>query len=184
MAPILLRSWGGGRVSRIDVALLMGSASDWKHLQSSVEVLKELDLEVRVHVTSAHRTPERTVDLVRAAEGDGCQAFICAAGMAAHLAGVVAAHTLRPVLGVPLPGGVMDGMDALLSTVQMPGGIPVATFAVGAAGARNAAFFAAQIVAGQRPEVAEALAAARTAGAEKVLAAEAEILAELEPTHG
>ena len=171
-------------MSRIDVALLMGSSSDWKYLRPAVEVLGALDLEVRVHVTSAHRTPERTVELVRAAEADGCQAFICAAGMAAHLAGVVAAHTLRPVLGVPLPGGVMDGMDALLSTVQMPGGIPVATFAVGSAGARNAAFFAAQIVAAQRPEVAEALVGARAAGADMVVAAESEIVAELEPTDG
>ncbi len=171
-------------MSRIDVALLMGSASDWKYLQGAVEVLDQLDLSVRVHVTSAHRTPERTVDLVRAAERDGCQAFICAAGMAAHLAGVVAAHTLRPVLGVPLPGGVMDGLDALLSTVQMPGGIPVATFAVGTAGARNAAFFAGQIVAGGRPAVAEALAEARSTGADKVLAAEGKILAELEPSDG
>ncbi len=171
-------------MSRIDVALFMGSASDWKYLRPAVDVLSALDLEIRVHVSSAHRTPERTVDLVRAAEADGCQAFICAAGMAAHLAGVVASQTLRPVLGVPLPGGVMDGMDALLSTVQMPGGVPVATFAVGTAGARNAAFFAAQIVAAQRPEVGEALVGARAAGADMVVASEREILAELESTDG
>jgi 5-(carboxyamino)imidazole ribonucleotide mutase len=112
-------------VSEIDVALLMGSASDWKHLRPAVEVLRELGLRFRVHVTSAHRTPQRTVELVRGAEQDGCQVFICAAGMAAHLAGVVASHTVRPVLGIPLPGGVLDGVDALLSTVQMPGGVPV-----------------------------------------------------------
>ena len=99
--------------------------------------------------------------------------------MAAHLAGVVAAHTVRPVLGVPLPGGVLDGVDALLSTVQMPGGIPVATFAVGSAGARNAAFFAAQIIAGERPEVAAALEDARRVGGEKVADADREISAEL-----
>ena len=140
-------------------------------------MLRELGLEFRVHVTSAHRTPQRTVELVRAAEQDGCQVFICAAGMAAHLAGVVAAHTLRPVLGVPLPGGVLDGVDALLSTVQMPGGMPVATFAVGSAGARNAAFFAAQMVA------ARAAGGARRAGAarrqpvpSKVVAADREIV--------
>jgi 5-(carboxyamino)imidazole ribonucleotide mutase len=156
----------------------MGSASDWKHLRPAVEVLGRLGLRFRVHVTSAHRTPDRTVELVRAAERDGCQAFICAAGMAAHLAGVVAAHTLVPVLGVPLPGGVLDGVDALLSTVQMPGGVPVATFAVGSAGARNAAFFAGQLVAAARPEVLEALRTARSTSAENVLAADREIRAE------
>lgn len=167
-------------MSPVDVVVLMGSASDWKHLRPAVEVLERLGLRFRVHVTSAHRTPDRTVELVRAAEGDGCQAFICAAGMAAHLAGVVAAHTLVPVLGVPLPGGVLDGVDALLSTVQMPGGVPVATFAVGSAGARNAAFFAGQIVAAARPEVLKALRAARATGAENVLAADREIRADWE----
>jgi 5-(carboxyamino)imidazole ribonucleotide mutase len=162
-----------------DVLILMGSASDWKHLRGAVEVLEELGVSFEAHVASAHRTPERTVNLVRAAEAGGCRVFICAAGMAAHLAGAVAAHTLRPVLGVPLPGGVLDGIDALLSTVQMPGGIPVATFAVGSAGARNAAFFAAQIIAGGRPEVGAALENARRIGGEKVEAADREITTEL-----
>jgi 5-(carboxyamino)imidazole ribonucleotide mutase len=162
-------------VSRIDVAVLMGSASDWKGMRPAVEVLDQLGLSYRVHVTSAHRTPERTVELVRAAERDGCVAFICGAGMAAHLAGAVAAQTLIPVLGVPLSGGVLDGVDALLSTVQMPGGIPVATFAVGSAGARNAAFFVGQMIGLERPEVAEALAVARQAGVEKVQTGEQEI---------
>jgi 5-(carboxyamino)imidazole ribonucleotide mutase len=157
----------------------MGSASDWKHLQGAVEVLEGLGVSFEVHVSSAHRTPERTVELVRSAEAGGCRVFICAAGMAAHLAGVVAAHTVRPVLGVPLPGGVLDGVDALLSTVQMPGGIPVATFAVGPAGARNAAFFAAQIIAGERPEVLAALEDARRVGGEKVATADRKISAEL-----
>lgn len=162
-------------MAQLDVLLLMGSASDWKHLEGAVRVLDDLGLESRVHVSSAHRTPERTLELVREAESEGCRVFICAAGMAAHLAGVVAAHTTRPVLGVPLPGGVLDGVDALLSTVQMPGGIPVATFAVGKAGAKNAAFFAAQIVAIERQEIAEALAAARRRDREGVAAADAEI---------
>jgi 5-(carboxyamino)imidazole ribonucleotide mutase len=162
-------------VSRIDVAVLMGSASDWQHMRPAVEVLDQLGLAHRVHLSSAHRTPERTIELVRAAERDGCAAFICGAGMAAHLAGAVAAQTLKPVLGVPLPGGVLDGVDALLSTVQMPGGIPVATFAVGSAGARNAAFFAAQMIARERPEVREALERARRAGVEKVEAGERDI---------
>jgi 5-(carboxyamino)imidazole ribonucleotide mutase len=162
----------------------MGSTSDWKHLRPAVEILRELGLNFRVHVTSAHRTPQRTVDLIRAAEEDGCRVFICAAGMAAHLAGVVAAHTIRPVLGVPLPGGVLDGVDALLSTVQMPGGVPVATFAVGSAGARNSAYFAAQIVAQERPEVSAALVAVRRAGADKVESGEREVRQELEESGG
>lgn len=171
-------------MSEIDIAVLMGSASDWKHIRPAVAVLRELGLRFRVHVTSAHRTPQRTVDIVHTAEEDGCRVFICAAGMAAHLAGAVAAHTVRPVLGVPLPGGVLDGVDALLSTVQMPGGVPVATFAVGSAGARNAAFFAAQVVAGQRPEVASALAALRRAGADKVEEGERQVQDELEAEGG
>ena len=162
-----------------EVLILMGSASDWKHLRGAVEVLEGLGVSFEVHVSSAHRTPARTVDLVRSAEAGGCRVYICAAGMAAHLAGVVAAHTVRPVLGVPLPGGVLDGVDALLSTVQMPGGIPVATFAVGSAGARNAAFFAAQVIAGERSEVGVALEDARHAGEEKIAGADREINAEL-----
>jgi len=165
--------------ANLEVLILMGSASDWKHMRGAVEVLEGLGVSFEVHVSSAHRTPERTVDLVRSAEAGGCRVFICAAGMAAHLAGVVAAHTVRPVLGVPLPGGVLDGVDALLSTVQMPGGIPVATFAVGSAGARNAAFFAAQVIAGERPEVGAALEEARRIGGEKVAAADREISTEL-----
>jgi len=166
-------------VARADVTLMMGSASDWKHLRPAVELLMSLNVAVRTHVTSAHRTPARTVELVRAAEADGCQVFICAAGMAAHLAGAVAAHTTRPVLGVPLPGGILDGVDALLSTVQMPPGVPVATFAVGSAGARNAAYFAAQILASTRSDVAEALLEHRRAGEAKVEQGELEVRASL-----
>lgn len=170
---------GSNSQANPEVLILMGSASDWKHLRGAVEVLDGLGVDFEVHVSSAHRTPGRTVDLVRSAEAGGCRVFICAAGMAAHLAGVVAAHTVRPVLGVPLPGGVLDGVDALLSTVQMPGGIPVATFAVGSAGARNAAFFAAQIIAGERPEVGVALEDARRVGGEKIASADREINTEL-----
>lgn len=170
---------GSNSQANPEVLILMGSESDWKHLRGAVEVLDGLGVNFEVHVSSAHRTPGRTVDLVRSAEAGGCRVFICAAGMAAHLAGVVAAHTVRPVLGVPLPGGVLDGVDALLSTVQMPGGIPVATFAVGSAGARNAAFFAAQIIAGERPEVGEALEDARRVGGEKIASADHEINTEL-----
>ncbi len=161
----------------VDVVVMMGSASDWKHLEGAVRLLDELGLRSEVYVSSAHRTPERTIELVRWAETEGCKVFICAAGMAAHLAGVVAAHTTRPVLGVPLPGGVLDGVDALLSTVQMPGGIPVATFAVGSAGAKNAAHFAAQIVAAHRADVADAVVAARRAAADGVIEADERIRA-------
>jgi 5-(carboxyamino)imidazole ribonucleotide mutase len=162
----------------------MGSSSDWKHLESAVKLMHELGLEVRVHVTSAHRTPERTLEIVRRAEDDGCAVFICAAGMAAHLAGAVAAHSVLPVLGVPLPGGMLDGMDALLSTVQMPGGIPVATFGVGSAGAKNAAHFAAQIVALRRPEISSAVADARKQGVDKVLEGDAAVNASLGSGNG
>jgi 5-(carboxyamino)imidazole ribonucleotide mutase len=162
----------------------MGSSSDWKHLKSSVALMNQLGLKVRVRVTSAHRTPERTIEIVRQAEDDGCAVFICAAGMAAHLAGAVAAHSLRPVLGIPLPGGILDGMDALLSTVQMPGGIPVATFGVGSAGAKNAAHFAAQVVAARNPEVAKAVADARRGGVKKVLDGDAEVNAALDSGDG
>ncbi len=170
-------------MSDVDIVILMGSTSDWKHLKGAVDILEDFGIKFRVHVSSAHRTPERTVDLVRQSEAQGCRAFICAAGMAAHLAGVVAAHTVRPVLGVPLPGGVMDGMDALLATVQMPAGIPVATFAVGPAGARNAAFFAAQLIADRRPDVAEKLVARRRQDAERIEAAEREVVAAIEGVH-
>jgi 5-(carboxyamino)imidazole ribonucleotide mutase len=170
---------GPSSLEHPEVLILMGSSSDWTHLRGAVDVLEGLGVSFEVHVSSAHRTPDRTVELVRSAEAGGCRVFICAAGMAAHLAGVVAAHTVLPVLGVPLPGGVLDGVDALLSTVQMPGGIPVATFAVGSAGARNAAFFAAQVVAGERPELRAALQDARRVGGEKVAAADQDIKTEL-----
>ncbi len=163
----------------LDVLILLGSASDWPQVAPAAEVLRELGVRAELRVSSAHRTPERTVELVAEAEAAGCRAFICAAGMAAHLAGAVAARTLRPVLGVPLAGGVLDGVDALLATVQMPAGVPVATFAVGSAGAKNAAVFAAQLVAHDRPAVATALAAQRRAAADTILSAERDIQAQL-----
>jgi len=166
----------------IDVAVLMGSASDWPVVRPAVEVLRSLGLRFEVHVSSAHRTPERTAELVRRAEGAGARVFICAAGMAAHLAGVVAALTTRPVLGVPLPGGVLDGVDALLSTVQMPPGIPVATFAVGSAGARNAAYFAGQIVGLENSRTAAAVVEERRRGAAKVKASEMAVADDLRKT--
>mgnify|MGYP003323781421 CR=1 FL=1 len=128
------------------VAVLMGSESDWPVMQSTADVLKDLGIKFEVRVTSAHRTPAGTSAYVADAEARGCRVFICAAGMAAHLAGAVSAMTVRPVIGVPMNAS-LDGLDALLSTVQMPAGIPVATVAIGKAGAKNAAYLAVQILA-------------------------------------
>lgn len=125
----------------------MGSKSDHEVMNECAKTLTQFGVPYEMIVSSAHRSPQRTHDYVKTAEGKGAKAFICAAGMAAHLAGAVAAITTKPVIGVPMKGGVMDGVDALLSTVQMPGGMPVATVAVGKAGAVNAAFMAMQILA-------------------------------------
>ncbi|MFN7974289.1 MAG: 5-(carboxyamino)imidazole ribonucleotide mutase [Acidobacteriota bacterium] len=135
------------------VAVLMGSGSDWEHMAESVAALDELGIESIVEVLSAHRSPELVTHFVKDAEQKGVGAFICGAGLAAHLAGAVAAQTTRPVLGVPLPAGSLQGLDALLATVQMPPGVPVATFALGKVGARNAGIFAAQMLALSDPEL-------------------------------
>ena len=142
----------------VDVQILMGSDSDWESMSKCHELLTELGIAHDVNVASAHRTPEKVHRLVSGAPERGIKVFICAAGMAAHLAGVVAAHSSVPVIGVPMKGGVMDGLDALLSTVQMPPGVPVATVGVGSAGARNAAVLAAQILSIADRGVAERLA--------------------------
>jgi len=131
----------------VKVAIFMGSASDEALMTPCAEVLAKLGIEYLFTVTSAHRTPERTERLVSELETQGCQVFICAAGMAAHLAGAVAARTCKPVLGVPLAASPLSGMDALFATVQMPPGFPVGTLALDKAGARNAAWMAAQILA-------------------------------------
>jgi 5-(carboxyamino)imidazole ribonucleotide mutase len=131
----------------IKVAVFMGSASDEDLMKPCAEILAKLGIEYLFTVTSAHRTPERTERLVTELEAQGCQVFICAAGMAAHLAGAVAARTTKPVLGVPLAASPLSGMDALFATVQMPPGFPVGTLALDKAGARNAAWMAAQILA-------------------------------------
>ena len=153
------------------VAIFIGSASDEPVISPCAEVLKKLGISFRFTVSSAHRTPERTEALVRELEEDGCQVFICAAGMAAHLAGAVAARTTRPVIGIPVAGSALGGMDALLSTVQMPTGIPVAT--VAADGGANAALLALEILAVTDKELEEKLAARRAADYQKVLASDA-----------
>jgi len=128
------------------VSIIIGSKSDYDVMIECANTLDKFGVLHELIISSAHRSPERTHDYVKGAEERGSRVFICAAGMAAHLAGVVASLTTKPVIGVPMKGGVMDGMDALLSTVQMPSGMPVATVAVGKAGATNAAYLAMQIL--------------------------------------
>ena len=146
----------------------MGSQSDWSAMESATEVLGDLGIEIEVRVSQAHRTPRETAVYVGDAESRGCGVFNCGAGLAAHLAGAVAAHTTRPVIGVPMDAGPLSGFDALLSTVQMPPGIPVATVAVGRTGAKNAGYLAGQILALGNDELAERLSEDRTQNREKV----------------
>lgn len=151
-------------------AVLMGSESDLPVMQTTLDTLDALGVAREVRITSAHRTPDATHSYVKDAEARGCAVFICAAGLAAHLAGAVAGLTTRPVIGVPMDAGPLQGMDALLSTVMMPGGIPVACVAIGKAGARNAAYLAAQIMAHGDSTIADKLIAERKANAEKIIA--------------
>lgn len=150
------------------VAILMGSDSDLPVMKAACDVLKQFDVAYEVRVTSAHRTPVDTSEYVRDAEARGCAVFIAGAGMAAHLAGAVAAQTLKPVIGVPIDAGPLQGIDALLSTAQMPGGIPVATVAIGKAGAKNAGYLAAQIIAVGDEDLKDKLIAEREANAEAI----------------
>ena len=151
------------------VYVIMGSKSDWDTMQWACQVLKEFGVGYEARVLSAHRTPDETVEFVRQAEQNGVEVIIAAAGGAAHLAGVAAAHTVLPVLGVPMKGWALDGLDSLLSTVQMPRGIPVATFAIGKAGAVNAALFAVSILAAKDPALRQKLKDYRKQQAEAVL---------------
>lgn len=161
------------------VAVLMGSDSDLPVLQSTFDVLKTLEIPFEAKITSAHRTPAVTHAYVTDADARGCSVFIAAAGLAAHLAGAVSAATLKPVIGIPLDAGPLQGMDSLLSTVQMPGGIPVATVAVGKAGAKNAAYLAAQILSLSNPELAQRIRAERENNAKGVIAKDAALQADL-----
>jgi len=150
------------------VAVLIGSISDKETLEPCLEVLDQLEVDYAFTVSSAHRTPDRTEEIVRSMEEQGCQVFICAAGLAAHLAGAVASRTTRPVLGVPISASSLGGTDALLSTVQMPPGFPVGTLGLDRVGARNAAWMAAQILALQDEGIRQRLADARQRMADKV----------------
>jgi phosphoribosylamine--glycine ligase len=155
----------------IHVLILMGSDSDAPVMQGAVEILRELGISAEMTVASAHRSPERVMRLVRDAPGRGVKVFIVGAGAAAHLAGVVAAHTTMPVIGVPIDSSALKGLDALLSTVQMPPGVPVATVSIGKPGATNAGVLAAQILAVADPGIAARLDAYKKKLAEKVEAA-------------
>ncbi len=146
-----------GNDTKARVAILMGSQSDWEKMKAAADVLETLGVSCDIRVISAHRTPERHHQYVTHASDLGIEVFICGAGFAAHLAGVTAALTPLPVLGVPLDSSALQGLDALLATVQMPGGIPVATFGIGPAGAKNAGLFAAAILARTDPELVKAL---------------------------
>ena len=150
------------------VAIFMGSVSDEEKMRPCAKVLDSLGVDYTFTVTSAHRTPERTERLVAELEKSGCEVFICGAGMAAHLAGAVAARTLKPVLGVPITASALGGLDALLSTVQMPPGFPVGTLALDKAGAKNAGWLAAQILALKDKALAKRLAKERGELAESV----------------
>jgi 5-(carboxyamino)imidazole ribonucleotide mutase len=166
------------------VLLLMGSDSDWEVMSEAKKALDDLGVSAEVHVSSAHRTPARTGALARDAAGRGVQVIICGAGAAAHLAGVCAAETELPVLGVPLASTDLNGLDALLATAQMPAGVPVGTLAIGKAGARNAGLLAARIVARGDAEVAERVRAQRRKMAEEVEAKDATLQAKLTTPRG
>ncbi len=153
-----------------DILILMGSDSDWEVMRAGMEILDRFAISYQARVSSAHRTPERTLQLVREAEQKGVKAIIAGAGAAAHLAGVVAGHTLLPVIAVPLDATSLKGLDALLATVQMPAGIPVACMAIGKAGAANAALFAIQILAAANPDLQPRLSRYRRQMAESVAA--------------
>ncbi len=159
------------------VAVIMGSDSDWPTVKAACAQLKEFDIPFEAHILSAHRTPAAAAEFAKAARANGFGAIICAAGMAAHLAGAFAANTTLPVIGIPMKGGAMDGLDALLATVQMPSGIPVATVALN--GAKNAAVLAAQILAVSDEALAAKLDKARETMARQIAEKEAKLQAEL-----
>ena len=159
----------GSGTSKPIVGILMGSDSDWPIMQAAARILKDFDVPFEARVLSAHRTPDLAIDYAASARERGLRCIIAGAGGAAHLAGILAAKTIIPILGVPIPSKHLQGLDSLLSIVQMPKGIPVATFAIGEAGAANAALSAVAILAGTDTKLAEKLTAFRVAQAEKVL---------------
>ena len=157
------------------IAFILGSKSDLEQIEAAQTFLKEMDVPYEVRIISAHRTPERCREYATTARDRGLRVLIGMAGLAAHLSGVLAAHTDLPILGVPARGGPLQGFDALLSTVQMPAGVPVATFAIGKAGATNAAVFACQILAGTDETIRKNLEGFRASMRAKVEAADDEV---------
>ena len=151
------------------VAVIMGSKSDWETMRHAADILAEFDVPHESRIVSAHRTPAWMAEYAGAAEGRGVEVIIAGAGGAAHLPGMVAAHTILPVLGVPVESHALKGLDSLLSIVQMPGGVPVGTLAIGPAGAKNAGLLAVAILANQRPALREKLRQYRAAQTEKVM---------------
>ncbi|AJD06508.1 5-(carboxyamino)imidazole ribonucleotide mutase [Campylobacter lari] len=151
------------------VSILMGSKSDYDIVKEALGILEKFDVKYEILITSAHRSPQRTQEYIKNAEDKGAKVFIAAAGMAAHLAGAVAAHTTKPVLGIPMPGSNLASMDSLFSTVQMPSGIPVATVAIGKAGAINAAYLAVQILAIEDESLVQKLLEDRQKQQEKLI---------------
>ena len=166
-------------MSKAFVAFLMGSDSELPLLENTMSILKGFGIPYEARVASAHRTPDVVSVYVKDAENRGCAEFIGAAGLAAHLAGAIAARTTRPVIGIPCDGGPLSGVDALYSTVQMPGGIPVATVAVGKAGAKNAAYLAAQIIALTDKDIDAKVKADREKAGKAVMDKEAGVLDKL-----
>jgi 5-(carboxyamino)imidazole ribonucleotide mutase len=150
------------------VGVIMGSKSDWETMRAAAEVLEEFGVAHKCEIVSAHRTPQWMSEYAQAAEGRGLEVVIAGAGGAAHLPGMVASMTVLPVLGVPVESRALKGMDSLLSIAQMPGGVPVGTLAIGAAGAKNAGLLAVRILAGSRPELREKLHAFHQRQTEKV----------------
>jgi 5-(carboxyamino)imidazole ribonucleotide mutase len=166
------------------VGILMGSDSDLPTMEEAAKILQEFGVRFALHVASAHRSPDRVARFAREAEGRGFRVLIAGAGSAAHLAGVIAAHTILPVIGVPMDGGSLNGLDALLSTVQMPGGIPVATVAIGKAGARNAALLAVEMLALGDPPLRRRLLAYRAKQTAQVLAKDRQVQAKYATARG
>ncbi len=161
----------------LKVAVILGSDSDWPVVKGACDQLEGFGIPFEAHILSAHRTPAAAAEFAKSARANGFGVVICAAGMAAHLAGAFAANTTLPVIGIPMKGGAMDGLDALLSTVEMPSGIPVATVAIG--GAKNAAILAAQILAVTDQSLAEKLDRARSDMADQIAKKEEKLQSEL-----
>lgn len=163
------------------VAIVMGSDSDWSVMKACAETLSKFEIPFDVRISSAHRSPDQTAAFAQDARKQGYEVIIAAAGMAAHLAGVIAAHTTLPVIGVPMAAGALQGIDALLSTVQMPPGVPVATVGIGGAGAKNAAILACQILALKDAKLAEAMTRHKAESAQAVQDKDAKLQKELAP---